>query len=85
LHRQRHENDIVLAGLPRSSSTLTCHLINKLPDAVALHEPMNAGRFQAFPDRAAMLNNITQFFKKTRRSLRCSGIAIGRHETSRGQ
>ena len=79
MHRQRRENDIVLAGLPRSGSTLTCHLINKLPDAVALHEPMDVGRFQTLPDRAAMLDSISQFFEKTRRSLRSSGIAISKN------
>lgn len=35
------ENDILLTGLPRSGTTLLCHLLNRLPNSVALHEPMN--------------------------------------------
>jgi len=33
--------DIILTGIARSGTTLTCFLLNKLPQAVALHEPMD--------------------------------------------
>jgi hypothetical protein len=33
--------NVVLTGLPRSGTTLVCRLLNKLPDTVALHEPLS--------------------------------------------
>jgi len=33
-------HNIILKEIPRSGTTLVCHLINKLPNFVALHEPM---------------------------------------------
>lgn len=34
------QQQIILTGLPRSGTTLTCHLLNKLTNCVALHEPL---------------------------------------------
>lgn len=34
------QQQVILTGLPRSGTTLTCHLLNKLSDCVALHEPL---------------------------------------------
>jgi hypothetical protein len=31
----------VLTGVPRSGTTLTCHLLNQLPNTLALHGPIN--------------------------------------------
>lgn len=36
-------HSILLTGTARSGTTLSCHLLNKLPDTVALHEPMASG------------------------------------------
>lgn len=36
-----YPNEILLTGLPRSGTTMMCHLLNKLDNVVALHEPMN--------------------------------------------
>ncbi len=79
LHNSRHENDIVLAGLPRSGSTLTCHLINKLPDAVALNEPMSTRRFKDLPDNGAICDAISRFLVSMRGSLEKSGTAMSKH------
>lgn len=72
-------NNIILSGLPRSGSTLTCHLINKLPNAVALDEPMEVFRFKELPDRQTICDEISQFFASTRRSLQESRRAISKH------
>jgi hypothetical protein len=40
-----NQTNIVSTGLPRSGTTLTCHLLNKLPNTVALHEPIAPGQF----------------------------------------
>lgn len=79
MHNSRHDNDIVLAGLPRSGSTLTCHLINKLPDAVALNEPMASRRFEDLPDISAICDTISQFLVSMRGSLSESGTAMSKH------
>lgn len=79
LPRIEHDHDIVLAGLPRSGSTLTCHLINKLPDAVALNEPMNIGHFKDQPDKEAICNNISEFFVRMRGALEKTGTAMSKH------
>jgi hypothetical protein len=79
LHNSRHGDDIVLAGLPRSGSTLTCHLINKLPDAVALNEPMSTRRFKDLPDNGAICDAISQFMVSMRGSLEKSGTALSKH------
>src|SRR5262245_2561552 len=34
------DRNVLVAGIPRSGTTLTCHLLNSLPDIVALHEPI---------------------------------------------
>ena len=79
MHNSRHDNDIVLAGLPRSGSTLTCHLINKLPDAIALNEPMSSRRFKDLLDNGAMCDTISQFLVFMRGSLEESGTAMSKH------
>jgi hypothetical protein len=57
--------DIILTGLPRSGTTLTCHLLNQLPDTLALHEPMNVD----FPREATheeVCDEVGRFFRDTR-------------------
>ncbi|MFN8591494.1 MAG: hypothetical protein U0031_08555 [Thermomicrobiales bacterium] len=41
--------NILVTGTPRSGTTLTCHLLNKLPDTLALHEPMKVKYFESLP------------------------------------
>ena len=36
--------NVILAGIPRSGTTLVVRLLNELPDAVALHEPMQVSK-----------------------------------------
>jgi hypothetical protein len=42
-----NDNNVLIAGTPRSGTTLTCHLLNKLPETVALHEPIRGSRFRS--------------------------------------
>src|SRR5262249_28843698 len=71
--------DVALTGPPRSGTTLVCHLLNKLPGAVALNEPMKVSEFPKLPDRWAMCDAIQAFFAESRRSLLESGSAYSRH------
>lgn len=62
-------HNIILTGVPRSGTTLTCHLLNKVPDVVALHEPMAMREFEQMPDRNTMRDAVDQFFAASRQSL----------------
>lgn len=66
--------NIVLTGLPRSGTTLTCHLLNKLPDTVALHEPIAPGKFADLEGEDEILDGLERFFGRMRR------MALGRGE-----
>ncbi len=74
--------DVVLAGLPRSGTTLTCHLLNRLPDTVALHEPIR-GLFKAPTDRSEICAGVDRFFRDTRESILTRGIAVSKHRDGR--
>lgn len=70
--------DIILTGIARSGTTLSCALLNKLPQCVALHEPMNPADLIAptFPD--AYLDAVGGFFATQRASLIAAGTAMSR-------
>ena len=42
---EARDRNIVLTGPGRSGTTLTCFLLNKLPDTVALSEPIAPGKY----------------------------------------
>jgi len=76
-------HDIILTGLPRSGTTLTCYLLNKLPDVVALHEPMRVSAFGTFTDQGARLRHIEDYFRDTRRHILERGAAVTKHVDGR--
>ena len=60
---ERNLRNVVLTGLPRSGTTLACHLLNKLPDTVAVLEPFEAGRFAGLlPDREAVADAMERWY-----------------------
>lgn len=69
------KRNIIITGPPRSGTTLTCHLLNKLKDVVALHEPMN---LRMFSSREEGLKNIPLFFNEMRELIQKEGKAISR-------
>jgi len=69
----------ILTGIPRSGTTLTCHLLNKLPNTVALHEPMVVSLFPLFGDHLIICDQIESFFKESRESLITQKRAISKH------
>jgi hypothetical protein len=71
--------NIILSGVPRSGSTLACFLLNKLPDVVALHEPMQVWRLKELPDRARVLDEIEAFLEESRERLLSEGLAPSKH------
>lgn len=72
-------HDIVLTGIPRSGTTLTCHLLNKVPNTVALHEPLLWDDLRDPSDHRTVCDGIDQFFRDTRESCLTSGTAITQH------
>lgn len=67
--------DLILTGPPRSGTTLACHLLNKLPNVVALHEPMNLSHF---PNKEQGIISIEAFFREMRSSLLNEGRALSK-------
>ena len=61
--------DLVLTGLPRSGSTLTCNLLNRCADTVALHEPIPMADLAAEFEGEALVEQVARFFADTRHSL----------------
>jgi len=72
-------HDVILTGIPRSGTTLTCHLLNKVPDVVALHEPLLWNDLHDPTDHHAVCDRIDEFFRHTRGSCLSSGTAITKH------
>ena len=75
------KNNVILTGTPRSGTTLTCHLLNKLPDVLALHEPIGVNRYQhLMPDHEAVAGGIGRFFNRRMRPLILEeGLAQTKH------
>jgi hypothetical protein len=83
--------DLLLTGVPRSGTTLSCELINRLPDARALDEPLPVGRLV---DRATLeggdaldteliCGEIAELTAIQRQSIADRGLAITRHVQGR--
>jgi len=70
--------NVLITGTPRSGTTLVCSLLNKLPDIVALHEPMNVFEFvgRSSDEIVAM---VERFVAESRKSLHEEGFAVSKH------
>ena len=74
------ERNIVITGPGRSGTTLTCHLLNKLPDTVALSEPINPGKFSdLLPDTEAVAQGIQNFYREQRQLALGRGVVLSKH------
>lgn len=74
-----NRNNIVLTGLARSGTTLACQLLNKLPDTVALVEPISPNEFAGLPTHEAMAEGIERYFKNQRRMAVKKGKVTSKH------
>ncbi len=72
--------NIILTGLPRSGTTLSCHLLNQLPNVVALHEPMDIKKLGQGRDGATLIAAVQEFFHKNRASILSTGAARSKHD-----
>lgn len=73
-----NEANVVLTGVPRSGTTLTCHLLHKLPDTVALHEPMRGREVSGIGNHRHVRQTIERFFDDQRESILGRGRATSR-------
>ena len=71
-----HVRDLALTGIPRSGTTLACTLINRLPQAVALAEPLDPASWPGDADAQLLLIG-RQFAALRERCLR-TGVAPSR-------
>jgi len=76
----QNQRNIVITGPGRSGTTLTCHLLNKLPDTVALSEPISPGQFaDRLPDHEAVCDGIEGYFRTMRKMALRKGVVISKH------
>jgi hypothetical protein len=74
------ERDIVLTGPGRSGTTLACHLLNKLPNTIALAEPLSPGRFEEqLPDYDAVCDELAKIYRRMRRRALKEGVVRSKH------
>ncbi len=71
---------ILLTGLPRAGTTLSCHILNNCPATLALHEPMKPGDFEPAAGIDAALSRIQQFAVVTRQQVLQEGKALSQQK-----
>jgi Sulfotransferase family len=71
--------NVLITGMPRSGTTLVCSLLNKLPDVVALHEPMNVWEFANCRSGDEIGAMVETFCGESRKSLLEKGFAVSKH------
>ncbi len=71
------QQQVILTGLPRSGTTLTCHLLNKLSDCVALHEPLVPLDLIAYK-RDDLISVIADYFTAQRLQILQTGTAVSK-------
>jgi len=72
-------SNIVLTGAPRSGTTLSCYLLNKLSNTVALAEPVRPSEYADLPDNDAVTEGIERFYRRMRRMALRDGVAISKN------
>lgn len=75
-----NRKNVVITGLGRSGTTLACHLLNKLPNTIALSEPIPPGKFaDKLPDHEAVCDAVELYYRRMRRMARKEGVVISKH------
>lgn len=68
--------DIVLAGIPRSGTTLACVLLNQIPNTVALNEPFPLDELVSQSGAQSQVEWLKNRFAEARDSLEKTGSAF---------
>jgi hypothetical protein len=70
--------DIILTGIARSGTTLACSLLNRLPQCIALHEPIQPHNLAGIRGPEAYLKAIGDVFSRERTRLLECGMATSK-------
>ena len=70
--------NIILTGLPRSGTTLSCFLLNKLTNTIAVNEPMEVD-FAKEKTKKQICNEINNFFFSSRQSILQNKKVLTKH------
>lgn len=62
-------NNIILTGIPRSGTTLSCRLLNQVENVLALVEPLDMTQFKACTLKASRLDFVENYFESVRRAI----------------
>jgi hypothetical protein len=85
------DSNVLLTGIPRSGTTLACELLNRLPDTVALDEPMGGRELDRLsrpatdvpPDSASPCDEISGFLEEMRELITTRKVAVSKHVEGR--
>lgn len=74
--------NLLLAGIPRSGTTLACSLLNRLHNVAALPEPMDVSLFAARPQPRDWISLLDDYCASTRGTLLAQGCATAKLGTA---
>jgi hypothetical protein len=74
--------NIIIAGVPRSGTTMTCFLLNKLDNTVALDEPFGRELVE-HREADAFCQEIVRFYERSRESLLRNRTGLSRQADGR--
>ena len=80
--RLAQSRNVILTGPPRSGTTLTCHLLNKVPNMVALHEPVQLHEMVGLADDQ-IVAYLDGWFVETRHGIEQTGSAPSKVENGK--
>lgn len=70
---------VILTGIPRSGSTLSCNILNKYKNTLALLEPLEPSLFDANKGKYSAVLNISKFAFECRKNVLRDGEVMTRH------
>lgn len=71
--------NIILTGMPRSGTSLACHLLSQIDNLLALQEPMEVSRFGQAGGYQVIKKLIDDFFSDMRHSAITRGEVVSKH------
>lgn len=72
--------NILLTGLPRAGTTLSCHILNQYHNVLALHEPLTPTEFQPGLGKKAAVDLIAEFAMASRQRALLEGKVLSRQK-----
>jgi hypothetical protein len=75
-----NQHTLLVTGLPRAGTTLSCNILNSHANVVALMEPMSPADFVPAKGKAAAVSYIQEFARETRRQALNHGTVLSRQK-----